>query len=272
MSVKVLGFPGSDLARLAVDSGDGKRRGVDTRAPERESFALMLSAFLLALGQLADRRVLPILARCGAVTLALFALLGWAGWTALDAGLARMGLDEARMAGADGLRGLAALAGVALGGWLLWRVLALLVLQFFADEVVVAVEARHYPQVHDRAKPLGWRREARQALRGAGRALGYNLAALPVAAVLVVTGIGPALLFLAVNAVLLGRELTELVWLRHAHRDDAPLPLGRAERAALGTVVAGLMLVPVANLLAPVLGAAMATHLVHRKGSAPHAS
>ncbi len=231
----------------------------------------MLSAFTLALGQLGDRAVLRLLARCIAVTLALFAVLGWASWWAIERLLGLAGLDETRIAAAEELRGLAALILVIVGGWLLWRILALMVLQFHADAVVVAVEARHYPEALDKARPLGWRREAALALRGAMRAALYNLAALPVALVLLVTGIGPAAVFLAVNAVLLGRELTELVWLRHAHAPDAPLPLGPGERAALGAVVAGLLLVPVVNLLAPVLGAAMATHLVHRKGFLPHA-
>jgi uncharacterized protein involved in cysteine biosynthesis len=78
------------------------------------------------------------------------------------------------------------------------------------------------------------------------------------------TAIGPALVFGAINAVLLGRELTEMVALRH--RDaagKAPLP-GLPTRTALGAVVVALLLVPLVNLIAPVIGAAMATHLIHR--------
>lgn len=225
----------------------------------------MLSALILSLGQLADGRVLRILLKCMALTLVLFAVLATAGWYGIDAGLARAGISEGRFASAGEIRGIAGLILIALGGWLLWRVLALLVLQFFADEVVIAVEARHYPAALDRARPLGLRGEMRQGLKSAGRAIGYNLLALPAALVLLVTGVGTAAVFLLVNAMLLGRELTELVWLRHAHATDAPLPLGRGERFALGAVISALLLVPVANLLAPVLGAAMATHLVHRR-------
>ena len=104
----------------------------------------------------------------------------------------------------------------------------------------------------------------RVGLRSLGRSLGYNLLALPVALALLVTGIGTVLVFAAVNAVLLGRELTEMAALRH--RDDAgdaPLP-GFVMRTALGAAVVALLLVPFVNLLAPVLGAAAATHLVHR--------
>ena len=102
-------------------------------------------------------------------------------------------------------------------------------------------------------------------LPAALRALGYNLLALPVAAVLVFTAIGPALVFLAVNAVLLGRELTDMAWLRHCEGDTRGNPVPKAERILLGAVVAGMMAVPVVNLVAPLVGAAAGTHLVLRR-------
>lgn len=174
-------------------------------------------------------------------------------------------------AGLEQGRGLIALLGALIAGWLLWRIVALAVLQFFADEVVAAVEARHYPQALQSARKLSWREELAVGLRGAGRALGWNLAALPVALVLVVTGVGPPLVFFLVNAVLLGRELQDMVWLRHRHNSQTSAPLSGTSRAALGGAVAALMAVPFVNLLAPLLGAAAATHLVHR-AKAPHAA
>ena len=220
----------------------------------------MLGAFALALGQLGDRRVLAILARSMAITLAIFAALGWLGWLGLGwalAGYSAQGLET--------LRAFLAAVLTLIAGWLLFRLVALAVLQLFGDEVVRAVEARHYPAAVAAARPLGWREELRVGGRSLLRSLGYNLAALPVALLLLATAIGPALLFAAVNAVLLGRELTEMVALRH--RDGAgntTLP-GFASRAALGAVVVALLTVPFVNLLAPVLGAAAATHLVHRR-------
>lgn len=229
----------------------------------------MFSAFTLALAQLFDPRVLRILAKSIAATLLAFALLGAAGWWLADWALATAWLEDD--AAAD-MRGLIALMLVVLGGVLLWRIVALAVLQFFADEVVEAVEARHYPQALAAARKLGWREELANGLRGGGRALLFNLIALPFALVLLMTGIGPALLFWAVNAVLLGRELQDMVWLRHRHAPDAPAPLRKFERFALGGIVAALLIVPLVNLLAAFIGAAMATHLVHRKVSLPHAA
>lgn len=231
----------------------------------------MIAALVLALRQLADPNVLRILGKCIVVTLLLFAVLGTLGWWGLDALLAWSGLEDGRFAAAGTLRGFAAGVAVLIGGWLLWRILALAVLQFHADEIVQAVEARHYPGALAQARALGWREELANGLRGGRRALGYNLLVLPLALVLLITGIGTALVFLIVNAVLLGRELTEMVWLRHRQARDAALPLGRGERFLLGGVVAVLFSIPFVNFLAPILGAAMATHLVHRQGALHHA-
>lgn len=157
-----------------------------------------------------------------------------------------------------------AFAGAIVAGWLLFRVVALFVLQFFADEVVEAVESRHYPASGATLRKLSLREELANGLRSLLRAVGFNLLALPVAAALLVTGIGTALVFWSVNAVLLGRELQDMVWLRHRQGGHETAPLGFVTRFALGGIVAALLLVPVINLIAPVLGAASATHLVHR--------
>jgi len=231
----------------------------------------MLRAFTLALGQLTDPAVLRVLGKSLLATLVIFVVAGSGLWWLAERGLALAGLEEARFAEARMARALLSLVAVVVAGWLLWRIVALAVLQFFADEVVHAVEARHYPAQAACARQLGWREELGHGLRGAGRALGWNLAALPVALVLLVTGIGPALVFLLVNAVLLGRELQDMVWLRHCPDRAAPPPLTGLTRLLLGGMVTALLAVPLVNFLAPLLGAAAATHLVHRR-KADHAA
>ena len=223
------------------------------------------SSLLLALGQLADGRVIRILAKTLAVSLVLFAAVALSGWYALDWLLAWAGLGDGTFAGAGTLRELAALLLALLGLWLAWRIVALAVVNFFADEVVQAVEARHYPAAAARARDLPVGEQVSTSLRAALRALVVNLIALPFALVLLFTGIGAALLFWAVNAVLLGRELQDMVWLRHRRDAADPAPVGRAERFMLGGAVAALLALPGVNLIAPILGAAAATHLIHRK-------
>lgn len=219
----------------------------------------MATAFLRALSSLTDRHLLPIWLKSMGMTLLVFAVLAGAGWYGLAALIGRLWPN-------DGLGGAVAVVVVVIAGWLLWRILALAVLQFFADEVVQAVERRDYPEMAANARKLGLREEALRAAGGAGRALLYNLLAFPVALVLAVTGIGAPLVFLAVNAVLLGRELQDMVWLRHRPAPDSPAPLSPLERLVLGGGTAVLLTVPVANFVAPFLGAACAVHLIHRKG------
>ena len=140
-------------------------------------------------------------------------------------------------------------------------------IELLDDDVVCAVEERHYPADAANARELPFAEEARNAVGGLTRAVLVNLVALPVGLLLLVTGVGTAIWFWAVNAWLLGRELMDMVWLRHRPSRDTAPPLSGLTRFALGGIVAGMLLVPFVNLLAPVLGAAMATHLVHsRKG------
>jgi uncharacterized protein involved in cysteine biosynthesis len=223
------------------------------------------SSLLLALGQLADPRVIRILAKSLAVSLVLFAGVAWAGWYALDGLLGWIGLTDDTFAGAGTVRELASLLLALLGLWLAWRIVAMAVVNFFADEVVQAVEARHYPEAAARARDLPVSEQFSTSGRAALRALLVNLAVLPVALVLLVTGVGAALLFWAVNAALVGRELQDMVWLRHRQGTADPAPVGRGERYLLGGAVAALLALPLVNLLAPILGAAAATHLIHRK-------
>jgi len=224
------------------------------------------AAIVKAFGQLGDRAVVRVGVKSVAVTLAVFAAASVGLWFGLDRLLRSEWVAAALPAD------YAATATVLLwlvvsvtAFWLLFRILALAVLQLFADEVVAAVEAKHYPELAERAQPMPLAREVAVATKGLMRALGYNLLALPVAAVLVFTAIGPALVFLAVNAVLLGRELTDMAWLRHCEGDTRGNPVPKAERILLGAVVAGMMAVPVVNLVAPLVGAAAGTHLVLRR-------
>jgi len=217
----------------------------------------VLSALARAIGQLADPAVVRVLAKTVAVTVLVFAAFGAALYLALGWLFEWLGWS-----GGGGFAEATAAALIALvAGWLLFRIVALAVLQFFADEIVAAVEARHYPEAADRAQSLPFVHDLGNSLRGVGRALVFNALALPIALALFFTGIGPAVVFLLINAVLLGRELTDMAWLRHCGGDVRANPVPRLDRLVLGGSVAGLMAVPVINLVAPIIGAAAGTHL-----------
>lgn len=228
----------------------------------------VISALVKGLGQLTDRAVVLLLVKTAAMTLLVFALFGTGLYFGLSVALGAIGLEAAGVDGAGWAgSGVAAAAAVIIGGlafWFLFRVVALAVLQFFADEIVIAVEQKHYPKAAAQANKLPFQRDLANSVRGIGRALLFNALALPVAAVLVFTAIGPAIVFLLVNAVLLGRELTDMAWFRHCGDQPGANPVPGFQRFVLGAVIAAMMLVPFINFLAPILGAAAGTHLAHR--------
>lgn len=195
--------------------------------------------------------------KSAALTLVVFALLGFATFHAILAASAYAGMNVGSEA-----TYLAALVLTLIAAWFLFRIVALAVLQFFADEVVLAVERRHYPAAAASARSLPFHEDLSNSAKGVGRALLFNALAAPVALVLLFTAIGPAVVFLAVNAVLLGRELTDMGWLRHRPAPQAPSPVNGLDRLMLGGAIAGLMAVPFINLVAPIIGAAAGTHLV----------
>lgn len=220
----------------------------------------MLNAFFKSLGQLGDRAILGALAWTLALAALIFALTGWGLWHALAWAMARYGGPLSDYAEWTGV--LAAIATI-IAFWFWWRVVAIAVLQLFADRIVIAVERKHYPDAAKSAVDLPLGPSIAMALRSLGRALLYNALALPFALVLLFTGVGAPMLFLAVNAVLVGRDLEEMVAARHPASTEHPGT--RLNRFVLGLVANLLLLVPLVNLLAPIIAAAMATHIFHQR-------
>jgi len=218
--------------------------------------ARAVHAFLLALRDLPNPRVLRVLAQSLALTLLLLAVSGAAIFFTARWALAHwqwLGAAERDMAGV-----LIVLAIVA-GSWLLFRAVAIVVVGLFADGIVADVEGRHYPAAAARAVDVGWRQNIALALASLVRLIGGNLLALPIYLVLLVTGIGTPIFALLVNALLLGRDLEAMVLARHPDRPR----LDRPARWSIGLLSAASFVVPIANLLAPILSAAMAVHMLH---------
>lgn len=220
---------------------------------------VMIRAFFLSLRQLSDPPVRRVLLLSFMLTLAIFVVLGIGLWWGIDAALARWTWHNA-------LAGIAAGTATVLAAWLLFRAVAVLVVGLFADTIVAAVERRHYPDRLATARPVSFGRGARMGLASAARFVAVNLLCVPVYLALLVTGIGTAAAFFLVNGWLLGRDLGDMVAARHlpaaAMRDWRAATAGR--RFVLGLVATGLFVVPVLNIVAAVVGAAMATHFFHR--------
>jgi CysZ protein len=221
----------------------------------------MLRALSLTFGQLGDPAILSVLAKSLALTILIFLIAGtglvfaarWAteawGW----------GPESGMVAAA------VAAVGALAAAWLLFRAVAVPVIGLFADEVVAAIEAKHYPEAAQVAKPASVAISLRLAIVSLIRLIGFNLLALPLYGVLLFTAVGPIILFVAINALLLGRDLGEMVAIRHMDRAAMKdwLDRTRGQRAFMGLAVTGLFLVPILNLIAPIIGAGLATHMFH---------
>lgn len=222
----------------------------------------MLRAFSLTLAQIGDPAILRVIAKSLALTLMIFAALGIAAIFATRSVVAAYGWgDDAGFAAA-------AAAGVAVivSAWLLFRAVAIPVIGLFADDVVAAIEARHYPAAAQIARRATAALSVKLAFASFARLILLNLLAVPLYGLLLFTAIGPLILFLAINALLLGRDLGEMVAVRHLDTAAVKswLRVTRGERAFIGAVVTGVFMIPIINLIAPIVGAGMATHLFHR--------
>lgn len=215
---------------------------------------MIAAALLRAAPQIFRRPSLIVLAKSLALTLTLFVVFGALVWLGLEQLVHWIGWTSGGLAEAAGTAAILIVAG-----WFLFRVIAIAVLGFFSDAIVVAVERENYPAAAMTARPVSTAAGMRFALRSLGRNVGWNLAALPFYILLLITGVGTFALFLILNAYLLGRDLADMVEPRHP---DLPAIPGH-RRWMMGLVSALLFLIPVANLFAPIWSAAMAVHVLH---------
>ena len=222
----------------------------------------MIRALVLSLGDLSDVTIGRVFAKSLMLTLLILVLLGAGLWFAtrwIVMGWLHFDEDWA------GLAFVGEMVLAALVIWVLFRMVAIAVIGLFGDEIVIAVEQRHYPEALASARKVPFSRSLTMGLAAAGRALAVNLVLVPAYILLLVSGIGTPLLFFAANGWLLGRDLGEMVAARHVPKEGmkAWRESTRWSRLGMGFIVLGVLTVPLINLLAPIVGAAMAAHLFH---------
>lgn len=225
------------------------------RPPLRPPFLSPLRPLTLAFAQMDDPVFLGVVLRSVAWALVTFVVLG--------ASLARatVVLFGPHHWLTGWLAGTVGMLGAALSAWLLFLPVASIIATLFIERVAVAVERRFYPGAGGaHAAPLlqqGWD----------GLVLGAQILALQVAA-LALTPLLPGvsvLLGWAIAAWAIGRGLFVAVAMRRIPRERS-LVLYRSVRGAVlmqGLLIAASSLVPVLNLIAPVLGVAAMVHLFH---------
>lgn len=208
----------------------------------------MLRALALSIGDLFLPRVLGLLGLSLLLGVACFVGV----WFGLDALLGAWSGETMRgwLAWLGGL-------GIVVLAWFLFPVVAAGFVAMFLDQVAAAVEARHYPRLPP-APGLPWYRSLLASLRFLGVLLAANVLLL---ATLLVPPAYPVA-WLLVNGWLMGREYFELVALRRLQPDAARAMRRRRgpELLLTGIALAALAMLPVLNLVVPVLATALLLH------------
>lgn len=217
--------------------------------------ATMMTAYMRALGQLTDTRILRTLAVV--VTLSLIVFLGlWFGVTWL---IEWETLTEITGV-ATVLKLLGSFATIVIA-FFLFPVVITLFLGFFLESIAAAVEVKHYP---DLAKPKGI-----GVVSGVYASLLFLLKAIVVnlllLVLLVVPPVYPFAWFLG-NGYLIGREYFELVAFRRLSRSDAKILRARHRWTLMFGGFGGVALfaLPVINLIAPVILTMVMVHCTER--------
>ncbi|WP_370501761.1 EI24 domain-containing protein [Rhodovulum sulfidophilum] len=224
----------------------------------------MLTAFLKTLGQIGDRafrRVLLLgiglsVLLLAAIYAVIFFLIGWL----VPDTLTLPWIGEIHWVD-NILSGASFLLMIVMSVFLMVPVASAFT-GIFLDDVAEAVEARHYPDLPP-ATPIPLLDQIRDSIGFLGVVLGVNLVAL-----VLYFFVGPVapFLFWAVNGFLLGREYFQMAAMRRLGRQGAR-DLRRRHGATIflaGLLMAVPLSLPLVNLVIPILGAAVFTHLVNR--------
>ncbi len=221
---------------------------------------MIFSASLAALRQVFSPALRAILWRSLALTLALLFLL-WLGLTQLVRWLVQEQSWGDTYAFIDPFAVFLAGAGLFVALAYFLPAISALVAGYFVDEAAEIVERSDFPQ-----EPPG-----REMSLGASLVFGLRFALLSIAVNVVALAfffipIINVVIFFGANSYLFGREYFELAALRFRERGEA-LALRRRYAVTVwiaGMVIAGLVLIPIANLLTPLFAIALMVH-VHKR-------
>ncbi|MET0258973.1 MAG: sulfate transporter family protein [Methylobacterium sp.] len=135
---------------------------------------------------------------------------------------------------------------------------SILVAGFFLDDAAAIVERTDFPN-DPPGRPLPWGQALLYALRFAGLALAVNLVALIL---IFVPGVN-LVAFFGANTYLLSREYFEAAASRFRPLAEAQDMRRHFNLTTLsgGAMLAGLMVVPIVNLIVPLFGIALMVHL-----------
>jgi uncharacterized protein involved in cysteine biosynthesis len=137
----------------------------------------------------------------------------------------------------------------------------------FLDEVADAVEDKHYPELPD-VPGVSFSEGLKDSVNFLGLLVAANILALVLYAIFPPFSL---FIFWGLNGFLLGREYFQMVAMRRVGRAEAK-KLRKKHIGTIwlaGTLMAMPLVVPLLNLVIPILGAATFTHLYHQLEPSP---
>lgn len=221
---------------------------------------MIFDDFFKALGQMGDPKFRSVLLRGIGLTILLLAGITWGVQFLLPDSVSLPWFGEILWLSSL-LSGFVLVAMIGLSVILMVPVASLFT-GFFLDQVMDAVETKHYPGLEP-AHSVSFGETLMDALGFLGLLVVVNLLALIV---YLLSTVAAPLVFWAVNGVLLGREYFQMVAMRRLGRASAKQlrARNRGQIWLAGALMAIPLTVPILNLVIPVLGVATFTHLFHR--------
>lgn len=215
----------------------------------------MIDAALSAFGQLFSPPFRSVFWRSLAITIAALVAI----WTGIQGILIHFVVfpwpwAETALAIISGL-------GLIIGMAFLVAPVSSLVAGIYLDEIADNVEETHYPD-ESPGDPVPFARSMVLSAKFAGLVLLVNIVALLL---LLIPGVN-LIAFFGANGYLLGREYFELAGLRHRpHKEVMDMRKRNRVRIFLaGLLIAGLLAIPILNLLTPLFATAFMVHMYKR--------
>ena len=219
----------------------------------------MINLFLISFSQLPDPAFRRVMVKAILLSVFVFVFLAIIVWFVLsETNFFTFWLFEAF---ADIFGGVTAI----IIAWLLFPTLASFFITLFLEDIVEAVESRHYPdtlleKINNPSATFI------NSLRFTAIALLLNILAIPFYFFTIWFPPMGIFVFYCLNGYLLGREYFELVALRHIKMEDIPSirQSNRWQLFLFGSVTTFLFTIPIINFLAPILGVTGMTHFFRK--------
>lgn len=151
-------------------------------------------------------------------------------------------------------------------GWLCWPAFVSAFITLFSDSVLEKVEHDNYPFLPP-AKSIPLSDQVAYAFNTLMRSLFYTVLVLPF---YFIPGLN-IVVYLVLSGILFGKEYYMAIAIRRMtlHEAESVYKKFRLSIFLTGMLIGAMFLIPIINILAPILGVSLMAHRLYRKNSSP---